>query len=142
MIEDFGDSVEIVQEWPPRIDEIRETFGDLPDGVVFAWENKIYSPSTGTLANWIVEHENVHMRQQEAAGGVNAWWDRYLVDPAWRLSQELEAHQVEYREFCKFYRDRNVQARYLNEIAGRLSSPMYGKLISRGDAMRQIRRGK
>ena len=46
------------------------------------------------------------------------------------------------RNWRKFqhYKDRNMQARYLNEIAGRLSSKMYGNLISRGEAMRAIRR--
>ena len=133
--------VEIVHEWPPRRAEIEERFGELPDGVIFAWGDKIMVPSGAHLWQWLVDHEAVHLRQQKEAGGVDPWWDRYLVDDEFRLEQELEAHVAEYRTFCLHERDRNERARYLNAIAGRLSSKMYGRLITRGQAMKRIRRG-
>lgn len=136
-----GDQVQIVHEWPPRREEIEGVFGALPDGVVFAWGDKIMVPSGTRLQPWLIDHELVHLDQQEAFGGLEPWWDRYLIDPDWRLEQELEAHIEEYRSLCRYEKDRNTQARYLNEIGGRLASKMYGNLISRGDAMRRIRRG-
>lgn len=137
-----GDKVEIVQEWPPRINEIEQRFGELPDTVIFAWGNKIMVPSGNRLDQWLIDHELVHLRQQKDIGGVDVWWDKYLVDDEFRLDQELDAHIVEYKSFCRYVRDRNDQAKYLNWIGGRLANKMYGNIISRGEAMRRIRRGK
>lgn len=137
-----GTQVQIVHEWPPRIEEIEKRFGQLPDSVIFAWDDKIMVPGGRPIDPWLIDHELVHLGQQKDIGGVDVWWDKYLVDDEFRLDQELAAHVVEYRSFCRHERDRNRQAAYLNWIAGRLAHKMYGNIISRGDAMRRIRRGK
>lgn len=137
-----GNQVEIVTEWPPRRAEIEGRFGKLPDSVIFAWGDKIMVPGGAPLQQWLVDHELVHLQQQKDIGGVDQWWDKYLVDDQFRLDQELEAHVVEYRSYCRAFRDRNEQARYLSLIGGRLANKMYGSIISKGEAMRRIRRGK
>lgn len=129
----------IKQGFPPNIEAIIERFPvvrELP-GVIFAWDGIIFNPSGGHLEPWLVEHEKVHFKQQNR--DPEGWWERYLKDTEFRLEQELEAHRVEYRVFCRHNKDRNQRARYLSMIAGRLAAPMYGNVISRAEAARRIR---
>ena len=128
--------MKIVEEFPPNIEKIRATF-ELTGGEIFAWDDIIYNPSGGHLSTALIAHENVHKKQQN--GDPESWWERYLVDAEWRLQQELEAHRVEYRWFCRENRDRNKQSKYLIEISKRLASPMYGSLLSQREAAKKIK---
>lgn len=136
------EGVELVREWPPRRAEIEDKFGQLPDGVIFAWGDKIMVPGGRPLEQWLIDHEAVHLQQQEDFGGVDEWWDRYLADGRWRLSQELEAHHAEWLSYCRHVKDRNSKARYLHVLAARLSSKMYGAMCGRSDAMMMIKSGR
>lgn len=132
--------MQIVHDFPPIIDRIREVF-PLDGNEIFAWGETIYNPTGNKLPVWLIEHEKVHSRQHSDVGGPEKWWDRYLVDPEWRYQQELEAHQREYRSFCAYNKDRNKRVKYLQMIARRLASPMYGSVVKPGEAMRRIRNG-
>ena len=126
----------VVNEFPPNIEEVRKKF-PLKGGEIFAWDGIIYHPRGGRLPPELIEHEKVHFAQQ--GGNPEVWWSRYLSDDdEWRLEQELEAHIVEYRTYCRYNRDRNKRMRYLHMIARRLASPMYGGLITTGEARRRI----
>lgn len=129
--------VKIVTEYPPIIKLIEEKF-PLTGYEIFAWGDTIYNPSGNPLPVWLIEHEKVHFRQQ--GGKPKSWWKSYLKDPQFRLDQELEAHRVEYRVFCRHVKDRNKQIRYLRGIAARLASPMYGGIISPMEASKRIRK--
>jgi hypothetical protein len=48
----------------------------------------------------LVAHEQVHVTQMARVGTVMFWW-RYLSDPAFRLSAEVDA----YREQARYYPD-------------------------------------
>jgi len=128
--------MKIVKDWPPNIDDIRNEF-DLPEGVIFTYGDTIYNPHGVSISEWLLEHEKVHMKQQQA--GVEDWWKRYLEDPAWRLEQELEAHQREFRVFCNKVHNREKRNKALVTMASRLASPMYGNLINVRAAMIRIR---
>lgn len=128
--------IKIVKSLPPNIDVVRKTF-TLSGKEIFAWGDTIYNPSGGQLTSALIAHEKVHFKQQE--GNPEDWWDKYLSDANFRLNQELEAHRVEYRTFCRENRDRNKQARYLFEISSRLASPMYGNMLTTKEAMKLIR---
>jgi len=128
--------VRIIPEFPPNIDVIRAKF-PITGFEIFAWNDTIYNPSNNRMPVWLIEHEKVHFRQQN--GDPESWWARYMTDDEWRLEQELEAHRVEYRVFCRFNKDRNLRSRYLMEISKRLAAPMYGGIIQRMDAYRRIR---
>jgi len=54
---------------------------------------------------------------------------------------ELEAHQVEYAVYCDKHKDRNARARYLQAVGQRLSSPLYGSIVSLKVAKERIQRG-
>lgn len=129
--------MKIVEAYPPIIARIAEVF-PLKGGEIFAWGDTIYSPSGVDIPVWLIEHEKVHQRQQ--GEDVEDWWDWYLVDPQFRFKQELEAHQVEYRVYCRETKDRNKHVRYLLAIARRLASPMYGSVVTAREAMKAIAR--
>lgn len=128
---------EIRHEYPPIYERAKEVF-PLKGGEIFAWNGIIYAPGVGRLPPWLIDHELCHFAQQD--GDPEGWWERYFVDPEWRYQQELEAHQEEYRSYCKHNRDRNKQFRYLRMIAKRLTSPMYGGVGSFAQAMKSIAR--
>ena len=125
-----------LRRFPPNIEEIRKVF-PLTGEEIFAYGNTIYNPSGITLSPELQAHEEVHAKQQ--AFDPRGWWDRYLIDPQFRLEQELEAHQVEYRTFCRNHKDRNLRNRYLMAIAKRLSGPVYGSIVSQKEARKLIR---
>jgi len=135
---DIGANTTIVVGFPPNIARIKEVF-TLRGGEIFAWGGIIYSPSTPVVPVQLIAHEEVHFKQQR--GDPRLWWDHYLADPNFRLRQELEAHQMEYRVFCKSTLDRNRRARYLNTVARRLSGPLYNNLITMAKAMKLIKTG-
>lgn len=127
----------IVQDWPPNIEEIRAVL-PVSERNIFAYGEVIYSPGSPHLPEWLIAHEEVHFQQQD--GEPDVWWRRFLADPAFRLEQELEAHRVEFRFFCKENRDRNARSRYLRELGRRLSAPMYGGIITAREAIQEIQR--
>ena len=124
--------VRIIIEQPPNITTLRAAFR-LTGGEVFAWAGVIYNPGGGDVSRAFIEHERVHFKQQREAGGPEAWWDRYIVDPAWRLEQEMEATAMEFKVYSEDH-GRAQRRCYLDCLARRLSLPMYGRMISKKDA--------
>ena len=133
----MGVQAEVVNDWPPNIDEIRMVL-PVTTRNIFAYDNKIFNPGGGKLPLELHAHEMVHFKQQ-AVIGVEAWWTSFLADSDFRLAQEIPAHKAEYRAFCKYNRDRNAQARMLRSLGQRLAAPMYGGIITVNEAMKRIR---
>ncbi len=128
----------IVVGWPPNIKKIRAVL-PVSERNIFAWDGVIYNPGGGDLSSELIKHEEVHFVQQ--GGKPKKWWKKFLADEEFRLAQELPAHQAEYREFCRKYRDRNLRAQFLNALGRKLAAPMYGSLITAGAAMKAIKNG-
>ena len=126
---------EIVVDFPPNIKAIRKVF-PISGHEIFAYGGTIYNPSGSELTPALIAHEEVHFRQQ--GKWPKSWWMRFLKSPAFRLRQELEAHRVEYRVFCRGHKDRNSQAKYLRAISKRLAAPMYGSMITTPEAIKAI----
>lgn len=122
---------------PPNYGEIRARFNIHPQAV-FTYGERIYNPTASLLSEDLIVHEKVHADQQRP-GGPAAWWQRYLVDPAFVLEQELEAYRRQFAFFCRLNRDRNEQFQILRLLAGDLASPMYGSVITMRDAFDAIR---
>lgn len=79
---------------PPRkLYEIcQKKFGvDWEKGLAFTYGDTIYCTAI-PLPDDVKIHESVHIKQQ-ALCGENFWWDMYLSDDAFRLSQEVEAYK-------------------------------------------------
>lgn len=121
--------------YPPIIDEIRKVF-PVGKNVVFAWGDTIYNPDGGYIPPEIILHEEVHGRRQE--GNPESWWAKYLTDKTFRLEEELLAHRVEYQAYVHNHKDYNAHAKYLYYVAGKLSSPLYGSMLTPAEAKREI----
>ena len=130
--------MKVVKDYPPNYEAVKAKFNPAKTAI-FTYGDTIYNPSGGVLSLELLAHEAVHIRQQ--ASGAEEWWARYMEDDEFRLDQELEAHRVEYQAFCARVKDRNKRAVFLNQIATRLASPMYGRVISTREASRAISQG-
>lgn len=127
----------IVRGTPPNFRAIVAVFPFAKrEGVIFTYGDTIYVNGEPNLPVQLKAHEACHIDQQKRCGGPDAWWERYLLDPTFRLEQELVAHRAEYRTLKHL--DRNGAARSLDFIASRLASPLYGELISKAQARRAI----
>ena len=112
---------------------------DEQSRVVYTWGDTIHNPSGATVGPDIVAHEEVHEQQQN--GDPSGWWHKYMGNIYFRLAEEARAYQVQYRTYCKHVKDRNEQARYLLQIAGHLSSNVYGNMITQAEAVKLIANG-
>lgn len=127
----------VIHADPPNRAEIEESLGPLPEGVIFAYAPNVYVPSGRPLTSPLRAHESVHLRQQ--GDDPETWWERYLLEPDFRLSQEIEAHRAEWREVQRALPDRNQQNSERIAIARRLSGPLYGNAMTMREALRQIK---
>lgn len=133
--------MKISLEKPPCYEEANTLFNleALKMGTIFTYGDTLYNPSLIRLTEDLMEHESVHMKQQAFNDTVaKLWWQRYLGDPDFRLSQEVEAYGRQFKFLCKVHKDRNHQTRLLYVLAGHLSSPMYGDIITKSDAVKAI----
>lgn len=133
--------MEIVYSNPPNYDEVAAAF-DIKDnrGVVFTYGNKLYVPGGRRVQidMPLMKHEEVHAHQQKKMG-IEEWWERFLEDPAFRLSQELEAYREQYRNMASLPLEHRIG--YLDHIAADLAGAMYGNLLTKDEAKAVITEG-
>lgn len=135
-------SMKVVHEIPPFYEDVLAA-GLNPNlrYVMFAYGDVLYVPGGFQPLPEMMAHEMTHGRQQEAyEGGKDAWWGRYLGDQYFRIEQEAEAYANQYKAYCKQFRDRNAQARYLIAVSKDLSGALYGSVISRAAAQKLIQK--
>lgn len=125
----------IVYDYPPNYQVIKQTFKLGARPVVFTYDGKLYVPKGGDIPDHLMAHESTHAYQQQIMGA-DVWWTIYLDNPEFRLSQELEAYQVQYRMFKS--RDRAFRRKVLRQLASDLASPIYGSIINFEDAKEAI----
>lgn len=118
----------ILIERPPNFNEIIKVFPSVEyaTGVIFCYGDAIYNPNGIYLSEASITHERVHSIQQ----GIHPkeWWDEYLINPEFRLQQEIEAYGTEY----------SVDPYNIDHYARVLSGPTYGNIISFEEAKRKI----
>jgi len=78
------------------------------------------------LSYGLVAHELTHVMQQLHVGS-DIWWEKYLKRKKFRLEQEAEAYQQQYRVLSM--NDPEKAAMALTILAGDLSGKMYGNII-------------
>jgi hypothetical protein len=138
--------MKVIVDFPPNIVAIHEVFPNLRPSVVFTYGNTLCNPSGMPIPGHLMAHEKTHTKQQ--AGEPARWWDKYLADPRFRLSQEVEAY---HRQFV-FRRDEIMRQRHLSIvkretlcklfvsiIASDLSSEMYGNCVVFEEAVKLIK---
>lgn len=129
-----------VKDYPPNIEEIRKILKDVPETMVFTYGDTIFNPSGNPLDSALEAHEEYHMEQQKSSP--REWWQRYLLDPAFRASQEIPAYQKQYQEYKKEIKDRNKLHSVLFSLGMELSGPAYGSIMTTQEAMTAIKRSK
>lgn len=130
---------EVVVERPPNFAEILKTFPNAGNkGVIFSYGNIIYNPSAVHIPRELFAHEGVHGLRQSIAG-VEKWWERYIAEPLFRLDEEIYAHHEEYKAALRRHGPR---PRNLRRIAERLCGPLYGNLLTLGQAQHAILTGE
>lgn len=127
-----GDDL-IVHDWPPNIAAVRKAFPGIigRSDVIFAYAPYIFVPEKGPLHPALVAHELVHLdHQSRLAGGPEEWWRLYIEDAEFRLMEEMRAHYAEYKWHVSADPSRKSRRKHLAMIAGRLSSGLYGNMVS------------
>lgn len=142
----------VVVDYPPCFERCCEVFGRANvdrKGVIFSWGDRIYNPGNVGIPRELAAHEAVHgLRQLRYSMSLEhdltdeqrteAWWERYLTDPLFRLDEELYAHHAEYIARKKRH---GHEPRVFNAIAERLAGPLYGNLLTVAQAKHAILTG-
>jgi len=128
----------VKNKYPPNYKEIIKHFPVVEKrrGVIFTYGNTLYAPGAGKISDDLMIHEETHKLQQRKIGK-KQWWTKYFKDSDFRLSQELEAYRNQYN-YIKDHYGRQQRRNMLRIIAGDLSSPIYGSLISKKGAIKLI----
>jgi hypothetical protein len=129
----------VLRAFPPNFTHIAKVFPFIrgKQGILYAYGDTLYNPSGVPVTPWIAAHEAIHMARQKAQG-VTDWWGSYLTNPTFRLDEEVLAHRAEWATFKLTKYSDNQKARYLTQMAERLSSPLYGGLVLEHEAMALI----
>lgn len=117
--------MKILTMFPPNYWQINAAFNVRGRPVIFCYGDTIYNPKRIKVGPDLIAHESVHSVQQDRDPA--AWWQRYIDDPRFRLHEEIAAHRAEYRVSGERH-----------EIARRLSSGLYGNLISFDQALASL----
>jgi hypothetical protein len=87
----------VIKAFPPNYRMINDAFAVRGKPVIFCYGDTIYNPSGIAVGPALLAHETVHsVRQKADPFGISGWWARYVVDPAFRLAEEIPAHQAEF----------------------------------------------
>lgn len=132
--------MKILYELPPNYEDICSHIPAVRKSktIVFTYGDTVYVPSGQPLPSDLEAHEQVHIDRQSNPA---EWWARYLVDMQFRLDEELAAYRVQYAYALENY-SRDHRRALLTHISKDLSGAMYGKLITRKEAIKLITEGK
>ena len=132
--------MKVVTDRPPNYDLIIRRFPAVRQmtGVLYTYGDEIYNPDGVAISASLQAHEEIHS-QRQLEQGVNVWWGEYLTDTKFRLEEELVAHQKEFEVVCAIGGDRRRRQFALKYMARRLSSPMYGHMVSFKKAKKLIK---
>lgn len=118
------------KERPKIFDRIEATFGiKWDDGYCVVWGDVVHSKYD--IAPDLMAHEETHSIQQKTFGPA-VWWETYLTDPSFRLSQELEAYKVQIKYLHDHAEEttRDQRRFAFDFFAKQLSGETYGHLIT------------
>ena len=129
--------MKIKNEPPPNYKLIKKHFpnADFYKGTVFTYGDTCYCKQM--IPKDLIVHEETHTRQQKYPW---LWWRKYIKDPRFRLSQELEAYTNQWNWIKKNVKDRNLRFRFREKILGDLTSKLYNNMISYSEAEKLFKR--
>lgn len=119
----------ISKEKPPIYNRLHEIFGiDWEKGICIVWGDTCHS--INDVRSDLYIHEEVHVHQQKALGP-KIWWETYITDKSFRLSQELEAYQAQVDFIMKSPElSRAVRRNARDYLAKELAGDIYGNMVS------------
>jgi hypothetical protein len=131
--------MKILKQLPPNYEDICKHIPAVRQikTIVFTYGNTVYAPAGNALPPDLIAHEQVHIDRQNNPA---KWWEKYLTDIQFRLDEELAAYRVQYQYAEKHY-SRAHRRLLLTHISKDLSGSMYGKLITRKEAIALITQG-
>jgi hypothetical protein len=113
------------KEQPEIYKTLHEKFGvEWDSGVIITYGDTVYCKYD--LPEQKIVHEQVHIDQQK---NPKEWWEKYLLDPKFRLFQEVQAYRAECRYLEKTIKDRNKLSLRIHDICKDISSSMYGGIV-------------
>lgn len=126
--------MKVSHEKPEIYQRCHDKFGvEWDDGVIMTYGDTVHCKFL--LSESKVIHEYTHVIQQKRIG-VKEWWDAFIDDPKFRLSQEVEAYKAERHFLNTFIKDRNKRFKMVHQLCLDLSSNMYGNICTYSEAMR------
>lgn len=131
--------MKIKNEYPPVYEKICKRFGIRPVNTFYTYGDTIYNPDNLLVPDYIVVHEEVHMRQQNFTDA-ESWWNRYLDDVDFRIDQEAKAYAMQYDFMCKVIKDREQRLKIRNDLGKIMSGPIYNNVISQSEATALIKK--
>ena len=132
--------MKILQANPSNLHKILKAGLKPSNKTIFTYGDTIYNPSGEDIGPLLMKHEETHSRQQ--GNDPEEWWAKYLESTDFRLEQELEAYQSQYRAAKSIVRDRNKLFNFLKALATDLSGEMYGNVLTFQDAITKIKNAK
>jgi hypothetical protein len=120
---------------PEIYERLNKVFGvNWDDGIIITYGDTIYCKYPLTPEK--IAHETIHTIQQQDPV---AWWDKYIEDVDFRISQELEAYKAECEFIKKGNKSRNEKYQLIRQNAIDLSSFIYGNIISFSEAYKLLK---
>jgi hypothetical protein len=130
--------MKIVRAFPPNYAALCAAFPIRGrPGIIFSYGDTIYNPAGNPLSEALKVHEDVHGRRQN--GNPAEWWERYIADKDFRRDEEIAAHCAEAAYVLAIAANRQARRGGVVAIADRLSSPMYGGLMTKREALALLR---
>lgn len=130
----------IITSRPPNFASVLKVFPMAANrGVIFSYAPDIYAPG-GHVPPELIAHEAVHIHRQEKIG-VEEWWDLYLASFDFRYEEELLAHRAEYQHMISGAVPRQMRRSALKQVAKKLASPLYSRMVSINQAAEDIAYG-
>lgn len=127
---------------PPNYEKIVNVFPFVSTNknIVFTYGETLYIQENREedISDHLLEHENTHTKQQ--GDYIEDWWERYLSDDSFRMSQEVEAYHNQYMYVKNKYGTNNAK-RLLFFLARDLSSEIYRLNITFNKAEILIKKG-
>lgn len=130
---------QVLKAYPPNYEQICSHIPAVRKNkhIVFTYGDTIYSPQGVNLPPDFLEHEETHVKRQSNPA---EWWAKYLSDVQFRLDEELIAYRAQYAYAVQHY-SRADRRMLLTSMVKDLSGAMYGKIVSKKEAIKLITEG-
>mgnify|MGYP001591069916 CR=1 FL=1 len=107
-----------------------------PKTTLVTYGHELYNPGGVEIPDHLIVHEETHEKQQGQDPDI--WWERYLKDLKFRLTQEVEAYGRQFAYICRSTHEPRQRDKILRELGRILSSPTYGNIVKQENAEKMI----